>query len=158
MLINQQRTSARCRLGQIESNFSEMKKLLGEAKRLVETGELPRHRQGRIPERVAKSFRAGLGDKKAPQSGSQMMSFGVGAVIFLHQRDDVEGRAELSVLAGAGDLAQHGFIKIALGVAILHRQFVEVDHLHQQRRRGNGEAHVLHVRGVRRAVLRHDPC
>ncbi len=70
-----------------------------------------------------------------------------------HQADDVAGRAELSVLSGAGDLAQHVLVEIALGVAILHGHVVEqIDHLGQERGRGNGEARVLHVVGIGRAV------
>ncbi len=70
-----------------------------------------------------------------------------------HEADDVAGRAELAVLPGAGDLAQHVLVEIALGVAILHGHVVEqVHHLGQERGRGNGEARVLHVLGIGRAV------
>jgi hypothetical protein len=63
-----------------------------------------------------------------------------------HQLDDVARRAELAVLPGAGDLAEHVLVEVALGVAVLHRHLVEqVHHLGQQRRRGDGEARVLHV-------------
>ena len=63
-----------------------------------------------------------------------------------HQLDDVARRAELAVLPGGGDLAEHVFVEVALGVAILHRHLVDhVHHLGQQRRRGDGEARVLHV-------------
>ena len=66
-----------------------------------------------------------------------------------HQPDDVARRAELAVLPGAGDLAEHVLVEVALGVAVLHRHVVEqVDDLGQQRRRGDGEARVLHVVGV----------
>ena len=63
-----------------------------------------------------------------------------------HQPDDVARRAELAVLPGGGDLAEHVLVEVALGVAVLHRHVVEqVHHLGQQRRRGDGEARVLHV-------------
>jgi hypothetical protein len=63
-----------------------------------------------------------------------------------HQLDDVARGAELAVLAGGGDLAEHVFVEVALGVAVFHRHLVEhVHHLGQQRRRGDGEARVLHV-------------
>ena len=78
-----------------------------------------------------------------------MTSFGVGAVSLDHELDDVARRAELAVLPGAGDLAEHVFVEVALGVAILHRHLVE--HVHdfgEQRGRGDGEARVLHVMRV----------
>ena len=63
-----------------------------------------------------------------------------------HQPDDVARRAELAVLPGGGDLAEHVLVEVALGVAVLHRHLVEQVHdLRQQRRRGDGEARVLHV-------------
>jgi hypothetical protein len=40
---------------------------------------------------------------------------------FDHQPDDVARRAELAVLPGAGDLAEHVLVEVALGVAVLHR-------------------------------------
>jgi hypothetical protein len=36
--------------------------------------------------------------------------------------------AELAVLAGAGDLAEHVFVEVALGVAVFHRHLL--DHVH----------------------------
>ena len=73
-----------------------------------------------------------------------------------HQRDDVARGAELAVLAGGRDLRQHVFVEVALGVAILHRDFgEEIDHLGQQRRRRNGEARALHMGGVRGVGLGH---
>ena len=42
-----------------------------------------------------------------------------------HQPDDVARRAELAVLPGGGDLAEHVLVEVALGVAILHRHLVE---------------------------------
>ena len=73
-----------------------------------------------------------------------------------HQRDDVARRAELAVLPGAGDLREHVFVKVALGVAVLHRDVgQEVDHLGEQPRRRDGEARPLHVRRMRRLGVRH---
>ena len=81
-----------------------------------------------------------------PQAGSQMTSVGCGRGQLHHQPDDVARRAELPVLPGAGDLAEHVLVDVALGVALLHRHLVEqVHHLGQQRRRRDGEARVLHV-------------
>jgi len=58
-------------------------------------------------------------------------------------------RAELSVLPGARDLTEHVLVEIALGVAVLHRHGgKQVHHLGQQRRRGDGEARILHVMGI----------
>ena len=65
---------------------------------------------------------------------------------FHHQLDDVARGAELAVLPGAGDLPEHVFVEVALGVAVLHRH--AVNHVHdlgEQRGRGDGEARVLHV-------------
>jgi hypothetical protein len=57
----------------------------------------------------------------------------VGATSSTIRLDDVARRAELAVLAGAGNLAQHVFVEVALGVAVLHRHMVEhVHHLGQQ--------------------------
>ena len=73
-----------------------------------------------------------------------------------HEVDNVARCAELPVCPGAGDLREHVFVEVALGVAVLHRDLgQEVDHLGEQRRRRNGEARALHVRGVRRAFLAH---
>ena len=75
-----------------------------------------------------------------------MMSVGCGRGQLDHELDDVARGAELAVLPGAGDLAEHVFVEVALGVAVLHRH--AVDHVHdlgEQRGRGDGEARVLHV-------------
>ncbi len=70
-----------------------------------------------------------------------------------HQADDVARGAELSVLPGGGDLAEHVLVEIALGVPILHRHPVEhVHHLGQQSRRGDGETGILHVVAVGGAI------
>ena len=47
---------------------------------------------------------------------------------FHHQFDDMARRAELAILPGAGDLAEHVFIQVALGVAVFHRHLL--DHVH----------------------------
>ncbi len=63
-----------------------------------------------------------------------------------HQADDVARGAELPILAGGGDLAKHVLVKVALGVSVLHRHFVQhVHHLGQQGGGGDGEARILHV-------------
>ena len=65
---------------------------------------------------------------------------------FDHQFDDVARGAELAVLPCAGDFAEHIFIDVALGVAIVHLHRIElVDHLGEQRRRRDGVARLLHV-------------
>ena len=72
---------------------------------------------------------------------------------FHHQLDDVARGTELAVLPGAGDFAQHVFVEVALGVAVVHGHGVQqVHHLGQQRGRGDGEAGVFHVVGIRRIV------
>lgn len=63
-----------------------------------------------------------------------------------HQRNNVPRRAELPVLPGSRDLAEHVLVDITLGVAIVHPHIVELLHrLSEQRRRRNAEARVLHV-------------
>ena len=70
-----------------------------------------------------------------------------------HEPDDVARRAELSVLAGGGDLAEHVLVEVALGVAVGHRDVVEqVDDLGKESGCRNGEARVLHVVRVRGVV------
>ena len=66
-----------------------------------------------------------------------------------HQPDDVARRAELPVLPGGGDLAEHVLVEITLGVAVGHVDVVElVDHVGQHPSRGHHEEGVLHVMGV----------
>ena len=71
---------------------------------------------------------------------------------FHHELNDVARRAELSVLSGARDLAEHVFVEVALRVTVLHRD--AVDHVHdlrEQRGGRNGEPrsfHVLRVSGL----------
>ncbi len=68
-----------------------------------------------------------------------------------HETDNVPRRAELAVLPRRGDLAEHVFVKVALGVPIFHRDVV--DHVHdfcQKGRRRDSEPGILHVRGVGR--------
>jgi hypothetical protein len=63
-----------------------------------------------------------------------------------HHRDDVAGGAELTVLAGRGDLPQHVFVDVALGVAIAHVELVElVDYLDEERRARDLKTRVAHV-------------
>ena len=57
--------------------------------------------------------------------------------------------AELPVLPGARDLAEHVLVDVALGIATFQRDCVEqVDHLGQERRRGDGEPGVPHVLAI----------
>jgi len=60
----------------------------------------------------------------------------------------VARRAELAVLTGARDLAEHVLVDVTLGVAVLHRHRVEQITTCEQRRSGDGEARVLHVVAV----------
>ena len=72
-----------------------------------------------------------------------------------HQPDDVARRAELPVLPGGGDLAEHVLVEITLGVAVGHVDVVElVDHIGQHPSRGHHEEGVLHVMGVGRSLVR----
>ena len=72
-----------------------------------------------------------------------------------HQPDDVARRAELPVLPGGGDLAEHVLVEITLGVAVGHVDVVElVDHVGQHPSRGHHEEGVLHVMGVGRSLVR----
>ena len=50
-----------------------------------------------------------------------MTSVGLGRGHLHHEPDDVARGAELAVLPGAGDLAEHVLVEVALGVAVLHR-------------------------------------
>ena len=81
---------------------------------------------------------------------------GVGRGEFHHQADDVARGAELAILPSAGNLAQHVFVEVALGIPVLHRDMVEqVHHFGQQRRGGDGKAGILHVMAVGRAIAAH---
>ena len=72
-----------------------------------------------------------------------------------HQPDDVARRAELPVLPGGGDLAEHVLVEVALGVAVGHVDVVElVDHVGEHPGRGHHEEGVLHVMGVGRSLAR----
>ena len=71
-----------------------------------------------------------------------------------HQPDDVARRAELPVLPGGGDLAEHVLVEVALGVAVGHVDVVElVDDVGQHAGRGHHEEGVLHVMGVGRSLV-----
>ena len=73
-----------------------------------------------------------------------------------HQCNDVARGAELAVLPGGRNLRQHVFVEVALGVAILHRDFGEkIYYLCQQCGRWDGEARTFHMGGVRGASLGH---
>ena len=66
-----------------------------------------------------------------------------------HEFDDVARGAELAVLAGAGDLAEHVLVEIALGVGVGHVDGVElIHHVGQHPRGRDHEQGVLHVPGV----------
>ena len=66
-----------------------------------------------------------------------------------HQIDDVAGGAELPVLPGGCDLAQHVLVDVALEVAVVHGELVEpVDDVGEQAGGGHNEEGLLHVRSV----------
>ena len=72
-----------------------------------------------------------------------------------HQPDDVAWRAELPVLPGGGDLAEHVLVEITLGIAVGHVDVVElVDYVGQHPSGGHHEEGVLHVMGVGRSLVR----
>ena len=101
---------------------------------------------------------AAIRKPQVPQAGSQMTSVGRRRNHLHHELDDVARRAELTVLPGRGDLGEHVLVEVALGVAVLHRDLVdEVDDLGKQLRGGDGEAGVLHVVRVGRAVAAECP-
>ena len=71
-----------------------------------------------------------------------------------HQLDDVARGAELPVLPGRSDLAEHVFVEVTLGVAVGHVDVVElINDVRQQVGRGHHEEGVLHVVGVGRTTL-----
>src|SRR5215471_3559568 len=72
---------------------------------------------------------------QVPETGSQTTSVGWGAGHLNHEPDDVARGAELAILSGAGDLAEHVFIDVALGVAVLHRHVLNQVHYSGQQRR-----------------------
>ncbi len=75
------------------------------------------------------------GDEEPGGAAGRVADFVVGlrAGHLDHQRDDVARRAELAVLSGRGDLAEHVLVEVALGVAPLHRQVADqVDDLREQ--------------------------
>ncbi len=75
-----------------------------------------------------------------------------------HQADDVARGAELAVLSGGRDLAEHVLVQVALRVPVLHGHVV--DHVHDLReegRRRDREAGVLHVAAVAGAVAAQVP-
>ena len=68
---------------------------------------------------------------------------------FDHQLNDMAWGAELAVGACTGNLAQHILVKVALGVAVFHRDFVEhFDGLCEQRSVREPNSRVLHVGAV----------
>jgi len=85
-----------------------------------------------------------------PHAGSQIRSSGVGLKQPHHQVADMLRRAELPVLAGRGQLAQHVFVKVSLHIEILDVMLIQLvqarDDLLQHLRRRNDEDGVLHVR------------
>lgn len=59
------------------------------------------------------------------------------------------GRAELAVLPGGGDLGEHVFVEVALGVAVFHGDGVDhVDDFIQQRGVRYRKHCILHKLGV----------
>ena len=71
-----------------------------------------------------------------------------------HQADDVARAAELAVLPGAGDFAEHVFVEVALGIAVGHVDGVELVHdVGEDAGRGHHEGGVLHVVAVGAAAL-----
>ncbi len=88
-----------------------------------------------------------------PTAGSQIVVLGRRLHQFDHRGDDVPRRAELAVLAGGGDLAEHVFVDVALGVAAAHVELVElVDHLGEEGGARHLEPRVAHVARIGRTV------
>ena len=97
------------------------------------------------------------GDEEARRAAGRIADhvLGRGRGHVHHQLDDVARGAELAVLPGGGDLAEHVFVEVALGVAVGHVDAVElIDHVGQHAGRGHHEERVLHVVGVGAAALR----
>ena len=65
--------------------------------------------------------------------------------------------AELAVLAGAGDLAEHVFVEVALGVSVGHADGVElVNDIGEDVGSGDHEGGILHVVAVGAAAFATD--
>ena len=66
-----------------------------------------------------------------------------------HELDDVARGAELSILPSGGDLAEHVFVEVALGVLVCHVDGVElIDDISEEGGLREHEEGVLHVGGV----------
>jgi len=88
-----------------------------------------------------------------PAAGSQMVSSGVRLGQLDHERDDMTRPAELPVLAGGCDLAEHVIVDVALGVAVAHIERIKLLHdLVEQRGAGDLQPGVAHVARTGRAV------
>ena len=97
---------------------------------------------------VTRANPLGGGDEEAAGAGGgvadEVAGFRGGE--FHHEGDDLAGGAELVVLPGDGDFAEHVFVELALGVAVVHGDFIdEVDDFGEEGGGGDGEAGVLHV-------------
>ena len=93
------------------------------------------------------------GSRAVPQAGSQISSFGPGAVISTISWMMCRGVRNWPFWPARGDLGEHVLVDVALGVAVLHRELVEQVHdLGQQARRRDREARVPHVVRVGRAL------
>ena len=97
---------------------------------------------------------AGAHEEAAGVGGWIAQDFGGGGRGELdHEADDVARGAELAVLPGGGEFAEHVLVDVALGVAVVHGEFVgEVDDFGQEPGRGDGEAGVAHIVGLSGAV------
>src|SRR4051812_39894024 len=75
-----------------------------------------------------------------------------------HQLDDMAGGAELAVLPGTGDLAEHVLVDVAFGVPILHPDGVEfLDRFGEEGWGRDAEAGILHVLAESRAFSAKSP-
>ena len=89
-----------------------------------------------------------------PQAGSQITSLGAGAVMSTISLMMWRGVRNCPFCPAGGDLAQHVFVEIALGVPVGHVDAVQlIDHVGQHPGRGHHEQGVLHVVGVGGAAL-----
>lgn len=103
---------------------------------------------------VNEVFRGGDEETGGKAGGVADPVFGRGGGHFHLQLDNLAWGVELTVLASAGDLADHVYVEVALGVSVDHVDGVElVDDVGECLGGGHHEGGVLHVVAVSAVAL-----